>query len=41
MSDAELNMLMGRLLQSQAHKCGSARSEIRVNTENKSEGRWV
>jgi hypothetical protein len=35
MSDGELNMLMGRLLQSQAHKCGSALSGIRVNTEAK------
>jgi hypothetical protein len=35
MSDGELNMLMVRLLRSQAHKCGSACSEIRVNTEAK------
>lgn len=33
MSDADLNMVMGQLLQAQAYRCGSPRNEIRVNTE--------
>lgn len=33
MSDADLNMVMGQLLQAQAYRCGSPRSEILVNTE--------
>ena len=33
MSDDELNTLMDMLLKAQAHKCGSALSEIRINTQ--------
>jgi hypothetical protein len=33
MSDDELNTLMDMLLKARAHKCGSALSEIRINTE--------
>ena len=35
MSDENLNILMGELLQAQAYKWGSPLSEIRVNTEGK------
>lgn len=35
MSDEELNVLMGQLLNAQAYKCGSPINEIRLNTEIK------